>query len=68
MNKVKNTIKYGALYSSGDVLKLFSQCAEIENVRACHIYESWKGITSWTRSNSGKIGLFTLWLLALEHQ
>ena len=30
MQKVKDTIKNAASYSSGDDLKLFSQCAEIQ--------------------------------------
>ena len=30
MQKVKDTIKNAASYSSGDALKLFSQCAEIQ--------------------------------------
>ena len=30
MQKVKDTIKKTASYSSGDALKLFSQCAEIQ--------------------------------------
>ena len=30
MKKANDTIKYAALYSSGDALKLFSPCAEIQ--------------------------------------
>ena len=30
MQKVKNTIKNAASYPSGDALRLFSQCAEIQ--------------------------------------
>ena len=30
MQKVKDTIKNAASYTTGDALKLFSQCAEIQ--------------------------------------
>ena len=39
MQKVKDTIKNAASYSSGNALKLFSQCAEIQVKLRANFYD-----------------------------